>query len=252
MRIINKTIIYISLMTLGFGQSYPPPTSLITMPTAGPLTRGSHSFGMRIQDEGGMISTLEAGITDRFQFGLSFGSPNLIGDDSLKWYPRPEALLKYHLIDESMTMPGFALGVNTQGLGDFVDSLNRYETKAYGVFLVGSKNWKTPFGNLGFHTGINYSFTETKDDDDVNYFFGWDMEINPEFSLMMEYNPALNENTMTAKKMSIQKGGYVNAAIRWTFAERLHLEFNFNNLLFDEDKVEYFKRELKITYIEYF
>jgi len=27
---------------------------------------------------------------------------------------------------------------------------------------------------------------------------------------------------------------------------------NFNNLLFDEDKVDYFKREIKIIYIEYF
>jgi outer membrane receptor protein involved in Fe transport len=52
--------------------------------------------------------------------------------------------------------------------------------------------------------------------------------------------------------MSINKGGYLNAAIRWTFVEHLHLEINFNNLLFDEEKVEYFKRELKITYIEYF
>ena len=32
---------------------------------------------MRIQDEGGLILGLSAGITDRFQFGMSFGSPNL-------------------------------------------------------------------------------------------------------------------------------------------------------------------------------
>jgi outer membrane receptor protein involved in Fe transport len=78
------------------------------------------------------------------------------------------------------------------------------------------------------------------------------MELNPEFSILVEYNPALNENDMTAENMSINKGGYLNAAIRWTFVEHLHLEINFNNLLFDEEKVEYFKRELKITYIEYF
>jgi hypothetical protein len=27
---------------------------------------------------------------------------------------------------------------------------------------------------------------------------------------------------------------------------------DFNNLLFDDEKVDYFQRELKITYIEYF
>ena len=68
------------------GQNYPPPTDLITVPTAATLMRGSFSLGMRIQDGGGMILGLRAGITDRFQFGLSYGSSNLIGDDSLRWY----------------------------------------------------------------------------------------------------------------------------------------------------------------------
>ena len=44
----------------------------------------------------------------------------------------------------------------------------------------------------------------------------------------------------------------LNAAVRWTFVERLHIEMDFNNLLFNEDKVDYFNRELKIIYIEYF
>ena len=108
------------LMVAGIsGQELPPPTDLITVPTAGTLARGSFSMDMRIQDEGGMILGLSAGITDRFQFGLSFGSPNLIGDDSLRWYPRPEAKVKYLVIDESMSMPGIAFGINTQGFGNY-------------------------------------------------------------------------------------------------------------------------------------
>ena len=146
----HKIFFTFFLATIALGQSFPPPTSLITVPTAGSLTRGSYSLGMRIQDEGGMIGTLQAGITDRFQFGLSFGSPNLIGDDSLKWYPRPEAHLKYQVIDESMSLPGVALGVNTQGFGDFVDSLDRYDTKAYGVYLLEVKIGKHLLGILDF------------------------------------------------------------------------------------------------------
>jgi len=237
------------------GQNYPPPTDLITVPTAATLMRGSFSLGMRIQDEGGMILGLRAGITDRFQFGLSYGSSNLIGDDSLRWYPRPEANLKYMLMDESITTPGIAMGLNTQGFGNFNlgDSLNRYDMKAYGFYLSASKNWKTGLGNLGMHGGVSYNFTETDDGDkDPNLFFGVDIEINPEFSLLMEYNAALNENDMTTETLAISRGGYLNAAIRWTFVEHLHLELNFNNLLFDEDKVDYFKREIKIIYIEYF
>ena len=246
-------VLLISVVHLVDGQEYPPPTDLISVPTAGTLMRGSFSMDMRIQDEGGLVLSLSAGITDRFQFGMSFGSPNLIGDENLEWYPRPEAKLKYLIFDENLSMPALALGLNTQGSGDFVDTLQRYEIKALGLYGAMSKNWKSPLGNIGLHTGLNYSFLETEDgDSDPNLFFGMDVEFNPEFSFLLEYNSALNENGMTARTMSVSKGGYLNAALRWSFVESLHLELHLNNLLFDDEEVDYFKRELKITYIEYF
>ena len=246
-------VLLISIVHLVNGQEYPPPTDLISVPTAGTLMRGSFSMDMRIQDEGGLVLGLSAGITDRFQFGMSFGSPNLIGDENLEWYPRPEAKLKYLIVDENLSIPAFALGLNTQGSGDFVDTLQRYEIKALGLYGAMSKNWKSPLGNIGLHTGLNYSFLETEDgDSDPNLFFGMDVEFNPEFSFLLEYNSALNENGMTARTMSVSKGGYLNAALRWSFVESLHLELHLNNLLFDDEEVDYFKRELKITYIEYF
>ena len=255
MKLINFSIIISILSTFGIAQTYPPPTTLVSIPSAGTLVRGSYAMQMRVQKNGGLTSSLSVGITDRFQFGLSFGSANLIGDDSLEWYPRPEANLKYRLIDETTSMPGLSLGLDTQGQGQFneADSIMRYDVKAMGIYAAASKNWVTPLGNLGLHMGTNYNFAEVNDGDkDINYFFGFDMEFNPELSILLEYNAALNENDMTAKTMSISKGGYLNAAIRWTFVERLHIEMDFNNLLFDDEKVDYFNRELKITYIEYF
>ena len=236
-------------------QSYPPPSSLIALPTAGTLQRGSFELEMRIQKFGGLTSSISVGLTDRFQLGISYGSANLIGDDSLIWYPKPETNLKYLLIDESETSPGISIGIDTQGLGKFNsdDSLMRYDTKALGLFAVASKNWVTPLGNLGWHFGSNYNFVETNDNDkDVNFFMGFDIEFNPELSIMLEYNAALNENNMTSKNIAISRGGYLNAGIRWTFVERLHIEMDFNNLMFDKKKVDYFNREIKITYIEYF
>ena len=236
-------------------QSYPPPSTLISLPTAGTLQRGSFALEMRIQKFGGLTSSISVGLTDRFQLGISYGSANLIGDDSLIWYPKPETNLKYLLIDESETSPGISLGIDTQGLGKFNsgDSLMRYDTKALGLFAVASKNWVTPLGNLGWHFGSNYNFVETNDNDkDVNFFMGFDLEFNPELSIMLEYNAALNENNMTSKNIAISRGGYLNAGIRWTFVERLHIEIDFNNLMFDKKKVDYFNREIKITYIEYF
>ena len=102
-KVFLTNIIVLSCL-LGQDVSYPPPTTLVTMPTAGTLVRGSFSLEMRVQKGGGMSTALQVGITDRFQFGSSFGASNLIGDDSLRWYPRPEVNLKYRLIDETMSI----------------------------------------------------------------------------------------------------------------------------------------------------
>ena len=78
----SSTIIGFLLTTIGWAQSYPPPTTLVTVPSAGTLVRGSYAMQMRVQKGGGLTSSLSVGITDRFQIGLSYGSANLIGDDS--------------------------------------------------------------------------------------------------------------------------------------------------------------------------
>ena len=202
----KQLILSIVILTSAINaQDYPPPTDLITIPTAGTLTRGSFSMDMRIQDEGGLITGLSVGLTDRFQFGLSYCSPNLIGDDSLIWYPRPEAKLKYLIIDENMSLPGIAFGMNTQGLGHYYpeDTLQRYDTKALGLYLAASKNWLSPIGNMGLHSGLNYSFLETTDgDEDLNLFFGLDLELNPEFSILIEYN-SIMKHKFRLKHMNI-------------------------------------------------
>ena len=56
-------ILFIAVIHLLKAQEYPPPTDLISVPTAGTLMRGSFSMDMRIQDEGGLILGLSAGIT---------------------------------------------------------------------------------------------------------------------------------------------------------------------------------------------
>ncbi len=251
---ISKGFTCIILSSILLAQNtYPPPTNLVTAPTAGTLVRGSYSMTMHVQKDGGFTIALKVGITDRFQFGMSFGASNLIGDDSLKWYPHPEVSLKYRLIDETAALPGITLGLNSQGYGSYNTVLERYEIKAYGLYASASKNWVTPLGNLGVHAGINQNFLEVNDhDNDLSFFTGVDIEFNPELSLLLEYNAAMNENDMEAKNIAINRGGYLNAAVRWTFVEHFHIEMDFNNLLFDQDKVDYFNRELKIIYIEYF
>ena len=208
-----------------------------------------------MQRGGGLTAALAVGLTDRFMFGLSYGASRLIGDEEPVPYPRPEVIFKYRILDESMVFPGIALGIDTQGFGNYneSDSLQRYDIKGYGAYLVASKNWRTLFGNMGIHLGVNQNFTETTDgDEDINLFAGFDLEFNPEFSFLIEYNAALNQNSMTSETISLSKGGYLNAGLRWSLFQNFHIEVHFNNLLFDQEKVSYFNRELKVNYIEYF
>ena len=169
--------------------------------------------------------------------------------DTIPLFPLPGALL----------LPSSKLPLNLfePKYLQMLDDVLKTPERLIGMIQTTENKSKSEDKNLGLHkvgcAGRVINFTETDDgDEDPNLFFGIDIELNPEFSVLMEYNAALNENNMTTETLAISRGGYLNAAIRWTFVEHLHLELNFNNLLFDEDKVDYFKREIKIIYIEYF
>ena len=204
---IKTKLLFLSLFSLYFSslvsaQTYPPPTNLISIPSAATLQRGSYSLQMHVQKEGGLTSSISVGLTDRFQLGLSFGSANLIGDDSLIMYPNPETNLKYLLIDETESVPGISIGLNTQGMGKFnsADSLMRYDIKAMGIYAASSKNWVTPLGNMGLHFGTNYNFIETADGDkDLNYFcdeiikqWGGKPVTDPEINDVLIFQTATN------------------------------------------------------------
>jgi hypothetical protein len=236
-------------------ETYPPSAQLITIPTAGILSPGTYSFNLRIQNQGGLSTGMLVGIFNRLQLGVAYGANGLIGNGEVEWHPRPEISIKYRVLDEAYSTPGIAFGLETQGYGPYntADSLKRYNVKAFGLYAVASKNWRFVLGNMGIHGGINFNFIETEDGDtDPNLFVGLDIELNPELSFLLEYNAALNENDVTAKMISLARSGYLNAAVRWKIAHRLYIELDFNNLLFDSERVEYFNREIQITYIEYF
>ena len=161
-------------------------------------------------------------------------------------------------------MPALVYGLDTQGRGIFhgIDSiksindstitLNRYDQKAWGMYIVFSKNWNL-LGNLGMHAGISKSISENDDgDNDPNVFFGFDKELNRSFSFLVEYDAALNDDDHTLNDITFGKGkGYLNAGIRWAISSNLMLEINFNNIN-QNTEAEYTNREIKIMYSESF
>ena len=244
-----------------------PPLNLVSIPTAGTLPRGSFTLESLLITDGGMVPRLSVGFTDNFSFGVSFGVQNLIGGNKPSINKTtPEVQIKYRVFDESEKMPALVYGLDTQGRGLYhaVDSisthsisdstvtLNRYDQKAWGMYMVMSKNWNF-LGNLGLHAGISKSLSENDDgDNDINGFVGIDKELNRSFSFLVEYDPALNDDDHTLKYITFGRGkGYLNAGIRWAMSPNLMLEINFNDIN-QNTEAEYTNREVKVMYSESF
>ena len=250
-----------------------PPLNLVSIPTAGTLPRGSFTLESLIIKNGGIVPRLSVGFTDNFTVGVSYGVQNLIGDTKPSINKTtPEVQIKYRIFDESEKMPALVYGLDTQGRGEFhkqdsilsisgksdsTQTLNRYDQKAWGMYIVFSKNWNL-MGNLGIHAGISKSLSENDDGDkDLNVFFGFDKELNRSFSLLVEYDAALNDNLTeddygAIKNITFGRGkGYLNAGVRWAISSNLMLEVNFNDIN-QNTEAEYTNREIKVIYSESF
>ena len=265
-------ILLIFLCNIGWTQIEQPypPLNLVSIPTAGTLPRGSFTLESLLVTDGGMVPRLSVGFTDNFSFGVSFGVQNLIGGNKPSINKTtPEVQIKYRIFDESEKMPALVYGLDNQGRGlyhadsvithgifDSTVSRNRYDQKAWGMYMVMSKNWNF-LGNLGLHAGISKSLSENDDGDkDINVFFGIDKELNRSFSLLVEYDAALNDNLgegdYALNDITFGKGkGYLNAGIRWAMSPNLMLEINFNDINQNTNS-EYTNREIKVMYSESF
>ncbi|MFC1483684.1 hypothetical protein ACFL6Q_01385 [Candidatus Neomarinimicrobiota bacterium] len=256
------------------GQGVAPPSTLVSIPTAGTLERGQYEMEVLMMTDGGILGRLGIGFTDRFALGMSYGIQEFIGNGEPSLNRTvPEAQVKYRIYDESYNIPAIALGLDTQGRGKFqsyevlVDSLTdetkmieRYEVKAIGIFLVASKNWQV-WGNFGSHFGISKNvWEEDKEyDDDFNIFFGIDKDLSPELSLYLEYNAALDDNNyndnqlLDLSRITIGRGkGFLNAGVRWFVTPSMMLEVDLNDIFINKEGDSYFSRELKLIYTELF
>lgn len=226
------------------------PRTLIECPTAGLLPRGSFDFDVRIFPNGGMLSGVSIGLMNRLLIGFSFGGEQIIGDESVDWYPGVEFVAKYRLLEENKRWPALAVGFDSQGFGHYDDDpkRERYARKSKGFYVVLSKNYDL-LRTLAIHLGANYSLEREDEDDDGSGYVGLNKAINDELSVLAEYDLALNDN----EEESLVSGeGVLNAAVRWTFADRLNLEFDLKDLTSKRGTSKRPVRELRIIYVEYF
>ncbi len=230
----------------------PQKRHLVNIPTAGVLQRGQYDIGMRLFDNGGVLTSIGVGVTDRFMFGIAYGGENIIGSGKVKFNPLPGVEARYRVIDESVPGPAVTIGFDNQGYGPYikravVDSavkrINRYTQKSRGLFIVASKNYAF-MGNTGVHGGISWSVTEKKDKDKAPAFFvGVDKSLNNELSVVGEYDLALNDNEGVVGR----KRGYLNIGLKFNFGSRVMIDFIMTDILNNSGDFGKYSRELRLS-----
>lgn len=223
------------------------PTMLIDKPTAGMLKRAHYAISSNYFQRGGVLVGVSVGLFDQFSFGISYGGTEIIGPNKIQMNPQPGINAKLRLFDETLMMPAFALGFDSQGKEPFLeaDSLNRYTIKSPGVYVAASKNYAF-MGNLSVHGGLNLSLEKDDGDNDMNAYLGVEKTLGPDISLLAEYDFAFNDNHLRA----LGEGrGYLNLGLRWSWGKGLIIGFDLKNVSKNQKNVSVGNRTLHIDYI---
>ncbi len=224
------------------------PRFLVDVPTAGMLARGTFGFDIDFYQEGGVLLAFNAGVLDRLTLGIAYGGSRIIGSSSPIMNTIPGFMIRIRILEESVTLPAIALGLDTQGKESYLKDLRRYEIKSPGFYIAGSKNYAF-FGYMSFHGGVNYSLENSDGDRDINIFAGVEKTLGPFLSVVVEYNLARNDSNDRA----VGKGrGYVNTGLKCTLGGGLTLGVSLKDLVKNGKDVDVGNRTVSVEYVNFF
>ncbi len=220
---------------------------LIDMPTAGILHKGFVGVTSDILPNGVLIAAIEAGVFENVSFGISFGGSNFIGSGNVDWYKWPGINIRLRILDEAILLPAITLGFDTQGKGEYFDSLGRYTIKSPGIFAAVRKNFDF-IGYLSLHGSVNYSLESEDGDNFVNLKLGAEKTFGSNFSFIIEYDFAFNDNNSPGFG---EDKGYLNIGLRWTISNGFTLGFDLRDLRSNKSGTKNsFDRAIRIEYIQ--
>lgn len=223
------------------------PRFLVDIPTAGMLERSTFALDMDFFQAGGVLLGLSVGVLNRLNFGISYGGIEIIGAKTPKWNKIPGINLKIRIIDESVLIPGIAIGFDSQGNGAYVENLDRYTIKSPGFFIVGSKNYDV-LGYLSIHGGINYSLERADGDKDMNAFLGVEKTLGENISVVLEHDFGFNDSNREA----LGRGrGYMNFGIRWSPGSGFTLGLDLKDIIKNQQDISIGNRAIRIEYVKY-
>lgn len=230
-----------------------PPRTLVDMPTAGTLPRGTFNIGLRLYAQGGALGYTDIGLSNRLMLGISYGGIKIVSNENPDWNPSIAFNLKFRVIDEMEVFPAVTVGFSDQGYGPFVDDWDRFVFKSRGFYAVTSRSFYFYKWTSSWHFGVNYSREYKGDDDqDVNIFGGFDATFNYNLALLLEYDAAFNDDSGDRPEISGKGRGYLNLSVKWLFAANLEMEIFAKDLLINRREADTFSRGLRIIYIDHF
>ena len=251
-RIVTLAFIVSVVSVAAFGQSNAgeaatiEPTMLIDKPTAGMLHRGNYSISANFYQQGGVLFGVAVGLLDQFSFGISYGGTDVIGSRKPRMNPSPGVNVKLRILDETSYSPAIALGFDSQGKEPYLENLKRYTIKSPGFYAVASQNYAFA-GNLSLHGGVNLSMERNDGDKDLNAFIGAEKSLGKDISLLAEYDLAMNDNSASATGR--RRGGYLNAALRWSWGKGLVVGINVKDIFKNQPNVNAPNRTIQIEYV---
>jgi hypothetical protein len=223
---------------------------LVDSPTAGILPHGGYLIYGSIGPESSILAGLGVGFFDRVMLGASFGFQKFIGRGDIDVNKRPGFEIRARLIEESAAGPAFALGIDTQGEDRYLGGEQRYERKSKGAYAVVSKNYRL-IEDFSIHGGVNYSF-EVKDERGMDVFGGMSLEIVKGFSILLDYNAALDDNDTGIASYRTRGRGYLDSGLRFDYRDNLRFKFFFKDLLDNYIPASGVKRSIEVFYISSF
>ncbi len=229
-----------------------PPRNLVDIPTAGTLPRGHYDIGLRVYYNGGGLGYIDIGLSNRFMMGISYGAEGTFSNYEPTWNHRIGFSLKFRLVDELEYFPAITVGYSDQGYGPWVKEARRYTFKSRGFYAVVSRSFYFYKWTSGWHGGVNYCMEDDYyEDNEINFFLGFDATFNYNMAFLIEYDFALNDDK-SSSPMSGKGRGYLNFSVKWLFTDNLELELMAKDILVNRFEADTFAREIRLTYIDSF
>jgi hypothetical protein len=192
---------------------------IVDMPTAGILPRSGIALRAIAFDEGGLLAEALVSPLAQLQFGLGYSGIGVISNRSVQWQGVPALLVRWRFLDETLTLPALAVGIETLGR-DAVNN-NSFATPAPGAYLVASKQFRWWLGGCAVHGGVGYGFDLRFNGTTVNAWLGIEQSLGRSLAMSLEVNP---------QSVEYSKPVLVSAVIRWSVIRGGTLELYVRDL----------------------